>query len=153
MLAQDVLWCSCGCTLVNGTCARCNRRQRLSEENFGGLRERVLARDGWRCRACAEIDDLLVHHRRPGVNLMPWLITLCRRCHLRVHHTWRPAYGGWRANSRTTRPLNKYRVDGLLRELWREVHPDLAEQLPLRLQFAPVIPDPPTIQAVLFEAA
>lgn len=140
MLTQEILWCSCGCTLVNGTCARCNRRQRLSEENFGGLREHVLARDGWRCRACAEIDDLLVHHRRPGVNLMQWLITLCRACHLRVHHTWRPP---------------AYRFDGLLRVLWREAQPDLAEQLQFRLQLAPVpvIPDPPTIQVVLFEAA
>lgn len=139
MLSQEVLWCACGCSLVNrhGTCAQCNRRQRLSEENFGGLRERVLARDGWRCRACPSIDDLLVHHRRPDVNLMQWLITLCRTCHQRVHHTRRPTYG----------------FDGLLRVLWREAHPDLAEQLKFRLQLPPVIPDPPTVQTVLFEAA
>ena len=108
----------------------------MSEEHFGGLRERVLARDEWHCRVCSSIDQLLVHHRRPGANAMALLITLCRACHLRVHHTRRPAYG----------------FDALLRLLWREMHPGLAEQLKFRLQLPPVIPDPPTIQTALFEA-
>lgn len=68
---------------------------------------------------------------------MALLITLCRTCHQRVHHTWRPAFS----------------FDGLLRLLWREAHPGLAEQWALRLQLPPVIPDPPTVQTELFEAA
>ena len=110
VLAQEVLWCACGSLLVNrhGTCAQCNRRQRLSKEDFGGLRERVLVRDAWSCRACGAPDDLLVHHRRPGSNRAALLLTLCRACHTRVHHTRRPAYS----------------FDALLRDLWREMHPD-----------------------------
>jgi len=121
-IQQNALWCACGSLVVNahGRCARCNRRRRLSQEGFGGLREQVLARDDWRCRVCLLFDDLLVHHRKPGVNETRWLITLCRPCHTRIHATWRPPFG-W--HSRAFPPA--------LAQLWREAHPDLAEQLPL----------------------
>jgi hypothetical protein len=39
--------------------------------------------------------------------------TLCRRCHPRVHSTLRPSFS----------------FPDWLRDLWREQHPDLAEQL------------------------
>ena len=89
----------------------------MSQENFGGLREAALQRDGYQCQACGELDlaQLLVHHRRPGVHELRFLITLCRRCHTRVHHTWRP------------------RFLGFLRRLWREANPDMAEQRLLAL--------------------
>lgn len=113
-LKQESLWCSCGSLLVNrhGRCAGCERRRRLSLERFGGLREAALLRDRYRCRHCRTRDDLLVHHRRPGVNVLRLLITLCRRCHSRVHNTLRP----------------QYEFPALLLTLWRESHPGVAEQ-------------------------
>jgi hypothetical protein len=42
-------------------------------------------------------------------------VTLCRSCHARVHRTYRPGVS----------------VTGLLRQLWREANPDIAEQLAL----------------------
>lgn len=122
-LNQHVLWCNCGNEIVNaaGRCATCDRRRRLSLEDFGGLREKALERDGYRCRSCGELDDLLVHHRKPEVNELRWLITLCRGCHSRVHATWRPWYG----------------FPELLLQLWRAAHPEIAEQSVL-----PFIQDP-----------
>jgi hypothetical protein len=121
-MQQVALLCGCGQeALRGGLCARCDRRERLSRENFSGLRTAVLIRDGCACRLCGECDleMLLVHHRRPGVDEMRWLLTLCRRCHNRVHHTCRP--GWW------------FLTWDLLRRLWREANPDLPEQLPLAL--------------------
>jgi hypothetical protein len=111
---QETLWCSCGSLIVNrhGRCATCDRRRRLSVEDFDGLREAALKRDGYRCRSCASLDDVLVHHRRTGVNVLRWLITLCRGCHSRVHATRRPSYG----------------FPALLLQLWREVQPNMTEQ-------------------------
>jgi hypothetical protein len=40
------------------------------------------------------------------------MLTLCRKCHARIHRTYRPRYG----------------FTGLLRVLWREMHPGLPEQ-------------------------
>jgi DNA-directed RNA polymerase subunit RPC12/RpoP len=113
-VTQESLWCSCGNQVINaaGRCATCDRRRRLSLEAFDGLREAALERDGYRCRNCGNADDVLVHHRRPGVNVLRWLISLCRGCHSRVHATWRPWYG----------------FPALLLQLWREIHPELAEQ-------------------------
>lgn len=62
---------------------------------------------------------LLVHHRKPGVDEMRFLITLCRRCHVRIHRTWRPSF--------------VFLTFELLRRLWREVNQDLAEQRLLAL--------------------
>ena len=121
-MLQESLLCGCGAeALRGGLCARCDRRERLSRENFSGLRTAVLLRDGCACRICGEsnIETLLVHHRKPGVDEMRFLITLCRKCHVRIHRTWRPAW--W------------FLTWDLLRRLWREANRDLPEQLPLAL--------------------
>lgn len=80
---------------------------------------------------------VLVHHRRPEVDQIRWLLTLCRRCHVRIHRTWRPAYG----------------FPELLRVLWREQHADLAEQLELALMSVAIAPAEPLHQISIFEAA
>lgn len=138
---QQILWCACGRAgiLAQGRCARCYHAWRHSERNFGGLRERVLLRDGGVCPGCGELDpdQVIVHHRRPGIHRLPLLATLCRRCHCRVHRTWRPRYG-----------FPEY-----LRVLWREQYPDLAEQLELALEIGAVTPAGPVYQVSLFEAA
>jgi hypothetical protein len=60
------------------------------------LRQKVLARDGHRCRApgCGSTRFLEIHHRQPGAqggtNKIDNLITLCSRCH-RFEHTHRNA--------------------------------------------------------------
>lgn len=124
---QTALLCGCGSALLlrNGMCARCYRRDRHSRENFDGLRELVLERDGWRCRCCAEVEEarLVVHHRWPGFNRLRWLITICRVCHVRVHLTRRPGYS----------------YSDLLLTLWREVHrrTPLQTRLPLELVLDP----------------
>jgi hypothetical protein len=121
-MLQTALLCGCGQeALRGGLCARCERRERLSRENFSGLRTAVLIRDGCACRCCGEsnLETLLVHHRKPGVDEMRWLLTLCRRCHNRVHHTWRPAW--W------------FLTWDLLRKLWLEANRDIAVQLCLPL--------------------
>ena len=119
---QTSLLCGCGSGQLfrRGLCRRCERRARLSRERFDGLREIVLARDGRQCQACGELDPakLLVHHRRPG-NRLPNLLTLCRACHARIHHTWRPRFG--------------FASTPLLRNLWREANRGLAEQRLLAL--------------------
>jgi hypothetical protein len=124
-MLQESLLCGCGALAIrDGLCARCNRWERLSRENFSGLRTAVLILDGCACRICGEsnLEMLLVHHRRPGVDRMHLLVTLCRRCHNRVHHTWRPAW--W------------FLTWDLLRWLWREANQHLPEQLPLALPVA-----------------
>jgi hypothetical protein len=135
---QTALWCSCGRERVasNGLCETCNRRERLSREMFGGLRTEILERDGFRGQCCGAIEDLLVHHRRPGRNLRRLLTTLCRRCHARIHRTLYPTFA----------------FPAELRELWREAHPGQAEQLCLRLttHFSTGIE---AEQPALFEAA
>lgn len=54
-----------------------------------GLRQRVIARDGGRCRCCASRDRLMVHHIRylsaGGRTRASNLITLCTGCHSLVH--------------------------------------------------------------------
>jgi hypothetical protein len=122
-MTQTALLCGCGSALMlrNGMCARCSRRERLSRENFAGLRELVLDRDGYQCQCCGEVDEtrLVVHHRRAGFNRLGWLVTICRACHVRVHLTFRPRYG----------------YSGLLYTLWREAHrgAPLQARLPLEL--------------------
>jgi Holliday junction resolvasome RuvABC ATP-dependent DNA helicase subunit len=54
-----------------------------------GLRKRILARDGWRCRVCRFRYQLQVHHivwrSRRGSNAWSNLMTLCKDCHALVH--------------------------------------------------------------------
>lgn len=104
-----------------GLCARCERRARLNRELFQGEREAVLIRDGYQCQNCGELDArlVLVHHRRKGARDRKYLLTLCRRCHVRVHRTFRPGF--------------HFLANPLLRKLWREANPKLAEQRLLAL--------------------
>jgi hypothetical protein len=63
------------------------------------LRQKVLARDGHRCRApgCGSTRFLEIHHRRPhaqgGTNKIDNLITLCSRCHRFEHKHPHPLLG------------------------------------------------------------
>ena len=54
-LGQLALLCQCGRTVELkrfGCCRSCYDRRQHSLRFFGGLRERVIRRDGFRCRAC-----------------------------------------------------------------------------------------------------
>ena len=117
---QIVMHCPCGNAkvLAKGLCATCYTFKRQDEEYFGGHREEVLRRDGYRCcvPGCTTVKrgkrSIAVHHREPGNSNPAKMLTLCLACHAKV-----------------TRTLH---VDGhwpeLLRVLWREQHPDGHEQ-------------------------
>ncbi len=68
---QRVMHCPCGKAkvLALGLCATCYTLKRQDEEHFGGLREAVLERDGYRCRVCdasgRDKRSIIVHHRVP----------------------------------------------------------------------------------------
>ena len=93
----------------------------MSRENLGGEREAALKRDNHQCQICGELnlDQIILHHRRPGVEDRRYYITLCRACHVRIHGTWRPTWA--------------FLSFGFLRRLWREANGDLAEQHLLEL--------------------
>jgi len=65
--------------------------QQLRQPEWRRLRERVLRRDGYRCRRCGATGRLEVHHRYYLRGHMAWqypmraLVTLCRDCHEWVH--------------------------------------------------------------------
>ncbi len=114
--AQLPLCCPCGSfqLFCGGYCRACYQRAARSRARFGGLRERVLARDHQQCRVCGGREWLVVHHRRPRHS---WdaLITLCAACHTRLHRLegmkrWLPP---------------------VLLQLWGEQHPGVARQLQL----------------------
>lgn len=116
--AQCVLHCRCGRNkvLAHGLCATCYTLRRQDEEHFGGLREAVLERDGYRCRVCdasgRDKRSITVHHRVPGRSLLHLMISLCPGCHAKVHRT--------KAVLSVLPPL--------LLKLWREQHPAGHEQ-------------------------
>jgi len=117
---QRVLFCRCGSSSIwaRGLCQRCYSRVRADEKQFAGLRERVLDRDGHTCRGCqaTSVETVLaVHHRQPGVSSLDLLVTLCPACHAVVERT----------------EVLFRDVPELLRVLWRELHPEASEQLPL----------------------
>lgn len=124
-LLQRSICCPCGNgkVLALGLCATCYTLKRQDDEYFGGLREAVLERDGYRCRVCdasgRDKRSIIVHHRVPGKSMLHLMISLCPACHARVHRT--------RAVVRLMPPL--------LLELWREAHPKGHEQT--ALQFNP----------------
>jgi 5-methylcytosine-specific restriction endonuclease McrA len=64
-------------------------RLKLDLKNYGLLRKRVLARDGWRCQLCGSPRDLHVHHLikrgQLGDDVLDNLITLCMNCHMLQH--------------------------------------------------------------------
>jgi len=101
---------------TRGLCAVCYTLRRQDEAYFGGLREAVLARDGYACRICGASGrgkrSITVHHRVPGRSVLALMISLCPGCHAKVHRT------------RVGRAL----MAPLLLELWREQHPRGHEQ-------------------------
>ena len=94
-LVQRSLCCPCGNdkVLALGVCATCYTLRRQDEAYFGGHREEVLERDGYRCRVpeCTTLKrgkrSVAVHHRKPGIDDPKWMITLCLACHAKVTRT------------------------------------------------------------------
>jgi hypothetical protein len=114
---QLSLLCRCGKRIALkalGCCRSCYDRRHHSLRFFGGLRERVLERDRFRCRGCGKRSALVVHHRDRH-NRENLLVTLCIRCHLRIHHS-----SGLR-----------YWFSEMLARLWRELHPNAPMQFQL----------------------
>jgi hypothetical protein len=114
---QLALLCQCGRTVEfkwRGCCRSCYDRWHYSIRFLGGLRERVMKRDHFRCSACHTRSRLLVHHRDQR-NQAKSLITLCIRCHMRIHRSV---------------GLRRW-LSGELLRLWRELHPSDPEQLQL----------------------
>ena len=115
---QRAMHCRCGNPkiLAHGLCSTCYTLKRQDEEYFGGLREAVLERDGYRCRVCdasgRDKRSIIVHHRVPGKSFLRLMISLCPGCHAKVH--------------RTIAVLTE--MPPLLLELWREQHPQGHEQ-------------------------
>lgn len=131
---QRALYCRCGRDKIRATgmCAVCYTLRRQDADYFGGLREVVLERDGYRCRVCdasgRDKRSIVVHHRRPGRSALHLMIALCPGCHARVHHT--------KAVLSAMPPL--------LLQLWREQHPHGHEQtrLDFRIRSTPACPVP-----------
>ena len=125
-LVQRSICCPCGNdnVLALGLCATCYTLKRQDEEYFGGYREEVAARDGYRCAVpgCTTLKrgkrSIAVHHRMPGNNDPKLMITLCLACHSKVTRT--------RHLRREWPPL--------LRILWREQHPKGHEQTALNFR-------------------
>jgi hypothetical protein len=118
---QQVMHCPCGNAkvLALGLCATCYTLKRQDEEHFGGLREAVLERDGYRCRVCdasgRDKRSIIVHHRVPGKSVLNLMLSLCPACHAKIH--------------RTKAVLSA--MPPLLLKLWREQHPKGHEQTAL----------------------
>lgn len=118
--AQLALLCACGKPIEVKRLARCRScydRRHHSFRFFGGLREGVLQRDGLRCRGCGSGAALLVHHRGRE-DRAESLITLCIRCHMRIHHA----------------SASRYWFPRMLLRLWRELHIREPVQLQLALE-------------------
>ena len=111
---QIPLCCPCGSfqLFCGGWCRACYGHRSRSRSRFGGLRERVLARDHYQCRVCGGREWLVVHHRHPR-HSYDSLITLCAACHARLHRL-----GG----------MSRWIPQALV-ELWGEQHPGTAPQL------------------------
>ena len=60
-----------------------------SPEQYRALCSQVFERDGWQCQFCGARDNLQVHHQQfrseGGSDTLDNLITLCHRCHRRLH--------------------------------------------------------------------
>jgi hypothetical protein len=127
--------CSCGKKPVElkalGQCRACYDRRYHSLRFFGGLRELILERDHHRCRACGAPSGLVVHHRKEG-NQVESLVTLCVRCHMRIHHSLGLRY--W--------------LSGPLLRLWREWHRREPVQLQLALKSKGAVKDDPRTRSI-----
>ena len=125
--AQRAMHCRCGNAniIAHGLCWTCYSLKRQDEAYFGGLREKVLERDGHLCRVCAELPEVdrlcvgqppSVHHRVPGTSKLHLMITLCAAHHAHVGRLQVAA-----------KPLSP-----LLLALWLEQHPQGHEQTMLQ---------------------
>jgi 5-methylcytosine-specific restriction endonuclease McrA len=94
-------------------------QKRIREDlYFGGKREAVLQRDGYKCCMCSSGDMLVVHHKdhsgrgaKTHNNSMENLETLCRACHQRIHFTlnrWAKDYDKCRICGLTDKPHNAF---------------------------------------------
>lgn len=134
---QQVLHCPCGNAkvLALGLCPTCYTLKRQDEEYFGGLREAVLERDGYRCRVCdasgRDKRSIIVHHRVPGKSVLSLMLSLCPACHAKIHRT--------KAVLSVMPPL--------LLKLWREQHPKGHEQTALNF----VLQKPSPVAVPLFD--
>jgi hypothetical protein len=138
--SQIVMYCPCGQArvLAKGLCSTCYTLRRQDEAHFGGHREAVLRRDGFRCRVpgCTTLKrgkrSVAVHHRQPGSTDPATMITLCLPCHAKVTRTFH-VQDDW---------------PDLLRILWREQHPEGHEQSALNFGLSLL---PPAIEVPLFK--
>ncbi|HEY3411870.1 MAG TPA: hypothetical protein VGM51_02320 [Armatimonadota bacterium] len=118
---QKALFCPCGAPAPPRTplCPRCRQQLANSRRRFGGLRLAVLNRDRHHCAACDSVPIRPhVHHRCPGCQESAQLITLCPRCHVRIHKLAR---------------LPRVWLSPLLAHLWQKQHPGAPLQLQLAL--------------------
>ncbi len=128
---QKSLYCRCGQEKIieQGMCATCYTLRRQDEAYFGGLREKVLERDGYCCRVCGASGrrkrSIVVHHRVPGKSLLHLMISLCLRCHAKVGRT----------------KLVLAELPPLLLVLWREQYPYGQEQIRLDFAVRSVVPE------------
>ena len=88
-VVQRSICCLCGNhkVLALGLYATCYTLRRQDEEYFGGHREEVLVRDGYRCAVpgCMTVKrgkrSIAVHHRKPGKSDPTLMIAFCLACH------------------------------------------------------------------------
>ncbi len=77
--------------LTHGLCTTCYTLKLQDEEYFGGLRERVLERDGYCCSVCGASGrpkrSIGVHHRVSGRSLLHLMISLCPGCFAKISCT------------------------------------------------------------------
>lgn len=63
--------------------------RREAKSNYWQNRKEVLERDNYNCQKCGSNNMLVTHHKKPvmegGSNLKSNLITLCSKCHAKVH--------------------------------------------------------------------
>ena len=63
-------------------------KKRINTIEWKLLRKKIYLRDNWTCQKCYKhcSDDIQCHHLFPGNNDENKLITLCKSCHLKIHH-------------------------------------------------------------------
>lgn len=66
-------------------------KKQLLSGKWQKKRLEIMQRDDFKCRVCKLTDELTVHHLYYIPELKPWeydnegLVTLCKRCHDRIH--------------------------------------------------------------------
>jgi hypothetical protein len=130
-LFTDMCRCLAAPAVKDGMCRSCYARHYRSRHFFGGHHEAVLRRDRRSCRACGANRQIVVHHRKPGIHTTTHLITLCARCHARIHRSF----------------VLRCWVSAMTVELWQEMH----KQSPMQLQLA-LVPEDQTNAGLLIAA-